>query len=287
MVLILTHRGLEPSRVDFFSEGSFEAFENQLKRGFGIEFDPNFSRDGIIVFHDSSLKRITKGKDERRFSDMKLEEIKKIRLEKGRIAELGEILQLIKKSKSQLNAMHLKGIYQNKENIDLILRALKEYGVIDKMLLFDVKPEFARYIKSINSKIKLALSVAHPYDIKRYDKFVGATLISIEDALKYKKEGLYDWAWLDEWDTLDENGKEKRLNTRENFDKLRKAGYKIATITPELHGTSPGLYGGESHRDARNKESLFRRIRELIELKPDAICTDYPEEVRDLALNKN
>jgi len=282
MVLVLTHRGLEPSKQDFFSEGSFEAFENQLKRGFGIEFDPNFAKDGIIVFHDSSLKRITKGKDERKFSGMKLEEIKNIRLEKGRIAELGEILRLIKKSKSELNAMHLKGIYQSKENIDLVISALKEYDVVDKVLIFDIKPEFARYIKSINKKIKLAPSIAHPYDIERYNEVVNGTLISIEDALKYKKEGLYEWAWLDEWDTLDENGKEKRLNTRENFDKLRKAGYKIATITPELHGTSPGLYGGESHKDAENKEVLFKRIREIIGLKPDAICTDYPEEVKDM-----
>ena len=282
MVLILTHRGLEPNKNDFFSEGSFEAFEDQLNRRFGIEFDPNFAKDGIIVFHDSSLKRITRGENERNFSEMKLAEIKGIGLEKGRIAELAEILQLIKKSKSKLNALHLKGIYQNGKNIDSIIKEIEKYGVIDKILLFDIKPEFAEYIKLKNDKIKLAPSVAHEYDIKRYNQFVGGTLISIEDTLKYKKENLYDWAWLDEWDTLDEKGGEKRLSTRENFDKLRKVGYKIATITPELHGTSPGLYGGESHKDAVNKDVLFKRIKELIELEPDAICTDYPEEVREM-----
>jgi glycerophosphoryl diester phosphodiesterase len=282
VVLILTHRGLEPNKNDFFSEGSFEAFEDQLNRRFGIEFDPNFAKDGIIVFHDSSLKRITRGENERNFSEMKLAEIKGIGLEKGRIAELAEILQLIKKSKSKLNALHLKGIYQNGKNIDSIIKEIEKYGVIDKILLFDIKPEFAEYIKLKNDKIKLAPSVAHEYDIKRYNQFVGGTLISIEDTLKYKKENLYDWAWLDEWDTLDEKGGEKRLSTRENFDKLRKVGYKIATITPELHGTSPGLYGGESHKDAVNKDVLFKRIKELIELEPDAICTDYPEEVREM-----
>lgn len=284
MTIILTHRGLEYEKKDFFSESSFEAFESQLSRGFGLEFDPNFAKDGVIVFHDSLLKRITKGKDERMTSEINLWEIKNIRLEKGRIATLGEVLGLIEKSKSELNALHLKGIYQNKENIDLIINALNEYDVTDKIILFDIKPEFAKYIKLINNKVKLAPSVAHEYDIRRYGGLVKGTLISIEDALKYREEKLYDWVWLDEWDTLDENGREKRLNTRENFDKLRRAGYKIATITPELHGTSPGLYGRESHKDAKNKETLFGRIKELIELKPDAICTDYPEEVRLLTI---
>lgn len=44
---IITHRGLEPDRPGFFSESSFEAFADQLARGFGgIEFDPNFTSDG-------------------------------------------------------------------------------------------------------------------------------------------------------------------------------------------------------------------------------------------------
>jgi len=59
---ILTHRGLEPSKPDFFPESSIEAFINQLHRGFGIEFDPNFVKDGIVINHDSNLKRITKEK---------------------------------------------------------------------------------------------------------------------------------------------------------------------------------------------------------------------------------
>ena len=51
-------------------------------------------------------------------------------------------------------------------------------------------------------------------------------------------------------------------------------------MTPELHGTSPGLLGGESHKHAANTEVLFERMREILSLEPDAICTDYPEEVK-------
>ena len=62
MTIIITHRGLEPSNPSFWPESSYEAFEDQLKRGFGIEFDPNFCKDGIVVSHDSTLKRITNDK---------------------------------------------------------------------------------------------------------------------------------------------------------------------------------------------------------------------------------
>ena len=67
-IIILTHRGLEPNRLDFYPESSYEAFENQIKRGFGIEFDPLFCKDGIIVSHDKNLARITNGLDNRNFS---------------------------------------------------------------------------------------------------------------------------------------------------------------------------------------------------------------------------
>ena len=66
------------------------------------------------------------------------------------------------------------------------------------------------------------------------------------------------------------------------YQSLKKAGYKIGLVTPEMHTTSPGLYGGESHPDAKDKETLFKRIKEIINLNPDAICTDNPEEVREI-----
>lgn len=287
-IIILTHRGLEPSNKNVYPESSFESFLDQIERGFGIEFDPNFCKDVIAVNHDSNLKRITDGLDSRNFFEVTEDEVKKIRYgkeKKGRIPLLDEILCLIENNKANLHAMHLKGKFQNKESVDLLLNAMKKYpDAIKKIVIFDIKPEIAKYIKSKNKEIKLAPSVAHEYDIKRYNSFVSGTLISVEDAIKYKKEGLYDWAWLDEWDTIDENGNEKKIYTKEVFDSLRNEGYKIALVTPELHGTSPGLLGGEAHKDAKNKEVLFDRIKEIISLNPDAVCTDYPEEVLEMTL---
>ena len=36
---IITHRGLDPSYQNYYLESSIEAFDNQLNRGFGLEFD--------------------------------------------------------------------------------------------------------------------------------------------------------------------------------------------------------------------------------------------------------
>jgi len=282
-MIILTHRGLEPSNTDFYPESSYEAFESQLARGFGIEFDANFAKDGIIIFHDANLRRVI-GEDKQLFSELSIEELKKIRFgnKKGRFATFEEVLDLIRKSNSKINALHLKGKYQNEKELNILIEKLNENkDILNKILIFDVIPEVAEHLKSKIKELHIAPSVAHDYDILRYNSCVNNTLISVENALKYKKQKLYDWVWLDEWDTNDKS-REKKFYTKENFEKLKKEGYQIALVTPELHGTSPGLYGGESHRDAQTKEMLFKRIKEIIELNPDAICTDYPEEARKL-----
>ncbi|MDE2025554.1 MAG: hypothetical protein KGJ07_03605 [Patescibacteria group bacterium] len=296
-MLVFTHRGLQPSTSNFFPESSLEAFRDQLSRGFGLEFDPNFVKDGIVVSHDATLKRITDGRDARDFHNVTVKEITALRYrtkngdgtptQEGRIPTFDELLELINKSKSKINALHLKGKFQDSVYLERLVSALSRYPhLINKLVIFDAKPETARYlhnhltplVNNDQTKIHIAPSVAHQYDIKRYNNAVLGTLISVEDALKYRQEGLYDWVWLDEWDLADENNGKKTLYNKAVFETLKHAGFKIALVTPELHGTSPGLLGGEAHEDAASKERLFERIQEIIDLKPDAICTDYPNE---------
>ena len=296
--LVITHRGLEPSRPHFYPESSYQSFQNHIERGFGIEFDPNFYKGGILVSHDQDLTRITNGKDTRKFSDVPLEEICNIVYgtnNNGRIALFHEILNLITQSKSELHALHLKGIHQTKEKIDVLLSEIKNFpGASQKILIFDVRPEFAIYIKQKMPSILLAPSLAHEYDISRYNHVVNGTLLSTNDAIRYKRQGIYDWVWLDEWDRYlpdggdpstrakHGTGQSKTLYNKENFELLRKNGFKIALVTPELHGTSPGLLAGESHQDALNHQTLKKRLQEIITLKPDAMCTDWPDLVKSM-----
>ncbi|MEM2954848.1 MAG: glycerophosphodiester phosphodiesterase family protein [Candidatus Nanoarchaeia archaeon] len=283
MVFVLSHRGLEPSNPNFLTEGTVDAFESHLSRGFGIEFDVNFTLDKIpIIFHDSNLKRITNGQDNSRVEDVPFLKLKKI--SKG-IPSLENILFLLKKYSPKIGAMHIRGSHQKEENLKCLIKIIERSCIdLSSLILFDLIPKSAKYLKSLNTEVVTAASVAHPFDIKRYSKFVNNTLISIDDVVRFYE--IYDWVWLDEWDTLDENGNDKKFYTRENFDRLRSAGYNISLVTPELHRTSPSLYGGESHEHAKDLETLFNRISEIISLEPDAICTDYPEEVRKLVISR-
>lgn len=276
MIQILTHRGLDPDKKNYFIESSLEAFNDQLKRGFGLEFDIRITKDKkIVVFHDKDLSRIDIENGDKKIEDLFEQEIITKKYNSCHIASLSAILELIKNS-SALCALHFKGELQTKENINLLLKYLDNFN-INNLIIFDVKRETSLYIKSKNNNIKLAPSVAHPYDIERFNRFVNETLISIDEAIRDKD--LYDWVWLDEWDRSDYNLGEKLLYKEENIKKFRDVGLKIAIVSPELHSTSPKLLGGEKHQDAEDIFKLEKRIKEIIKLEPDIICTDHPDKV--------
>jgi glycerophosphoryl diester phosphodiesterase len=278
-ISIITHRGLDFSMPDFFFESSYEAFSDQLQRGYGLEFDINFSRDDkIFIFHDQGLQRATNNKDSRLFQDILLREILDLRFNDHRLCSLEELLDMIGSKAESISALHLKSWFQEKKYLDNLLDQLKNHRMAaSKTIIFDVKTETAAYLKKKMPEIILAPSIAHPYDIQRFNQFTGGTLYTIGQTLENKN--FFDWAWLDEWDLTDQKGSSKKLYSQGVFDILQKAGIKIALVSPELHGTSPGLLGGESHPDAADPEALNKRIKEMIILGPDAICTDYPDNV--------
>lgn len=279
---IITHRGLDPSRPGYFAESSREAFADQLARGYGLEFDVRLTKDGeIVVIHDTTLKRMTGGKDEREVRELSLTDLLAMDFNGSHLASLTDLLSLIMREQAPdgVSALHLKHAFQEPSALEALLKALQTVDQ-SKFLLFDVKIETARYLKQSNPAPRLAPSVAHPYDIERFSGATGGTLYTLDEVLAHRD--LFDWVWLDEWDTRDAGGGKKRLYTEETFARARAAGLNIALVTPELHGTSPGLLGGEAHQDARDHETLMTRIREILALGPDAVCTDYPDEVRGM-----
>lgn len=279
---ILGHRGLEPSKSNFFSESSYAAFADQLRRGYGIEFDPAFLADGtIVVVHDSNLSRLTSGKDRRSVSELTRCDIEELKSKGHDIPFFSDILRLIVASGASLNALHLKSRLHQP---DLIKALIAEMGSVsgakDRILIFDVTRDAAEALKKLEPNLRLAPSVAHPFDIERYNSCVGGTLLSIEQVAAMRE--LFDWVWLDEWDRLDAAGGEKTFYSAQTFEVCRSLGLKIALVTPELHGTSPGLLAGEAHADASSYGRLMSRIAQIIALAPDAICTDYPDKTRSL-----
>lgn len=286
---IFTHRGLEPTKTSYYSESTLEAFADQLKRGFNLELDLNFTRDGIVLYHDATLARVTNGADTRALKDLSTKEACHALLPKGRLATFEQLMLAAKPYPDQMLAVHFKGATQTVENTERLFDHLKPYGgQLKQILLFDVTPTTAYSIQKHLPALQMAASVAHPYDIERYQSVAKGTLLCLEELLTHLP--LYAWAWLDEWDLAFRNPDGsiapagKKLYTRDVFEKVRRHGLKIALVTPELHGTSPGLLGGEAHADAKNRTALFARIAEILQLAPDAVCTDYHEEVRLLCM---
>jgi len=168
-MLVLTHRGLDPDLgADFPSESSFEAFTNHLSRGYGIEFDPCPVANGIVVSHDKTLGRLTKGADERQLATMTQEEVIQVPLPSGRLCTLDELLEEIAKAPAQVNALHLKGDRQTPEFLEALILCLKRHpSAIPKLMVFDVRRETAEYLRKSLPELALAPSVAHDYDIQR------------------------------------------------------------------------------------------------------------------------
>lgn len=282
MINIITHRGLDPSKDSYFAESSKEAFEDQLKRGYGLEFDVRRTKDNkLVVVHDSNLKRLTHGLDERSIADLLLVEILQMDFNGSHLASLNEVFNLITnlQAPDAISALHLKAASQERGTLDLLMDELSSVDV-SKIILFDVKIETARYLKGKMPNLKLVPSVAHPYDIQRYGQVTGNTLLYMEQVLAEKD--LFHGVWLDEWDRADTEKKTKIFYSAETFAAFRSAGLKIYLVTPELHSQSPGLIGGEAHEDAVDHSTLMHRIKQILALEPDGVCTDYPDEVYGL-----
>ncbi len=282
---ILTHRGLDTERNkngEYFTESSLEAFTDQLNRGFGLEFDIRITKDNkFVIIHDDNLFRSTNNTDPRQIIDLTLQELLEININGSHLISLSQLLDLIENiaAPNIISALHLKHTMQDVKYLDLLLKELQSRD-LSKFIVFDLLKETAIYLKTNLPDIRLAPSVAHTYDIERYNSAVGGTLWSLSEALNNSE--LFYAVWLDEWDTLDKDGSNKKFYNQETFNTCRSVGLKIFLITPELHSTSPGLLGGETHEDASNEEVLMNRVKEIIKLKPDGLCTDYPDQVKDL-----
>jgi glycerophosphoryl diester phosphodiesterase len=281
MTSLLTHRGLDPDRAPYFPESSREAFTDQLKRGFGLEFDVRIAQDGVpLVLHDETATRVSDGQNTRAIADILSENL--LRESWGaHTLTLREMVTLIvaEQKADVFSALHLKKTVQDSASLDSILENIALLPS-ERCIIFDVVPAVAALLHQKRSDLRFAASVAHPYDIKRYGAVTGHTLLTLEEAILHRS--LYTWVWLDEWDLEDANGTEKKLYTTEVFAAARAAGFGIALVTPELHSTSPALLGGEAHPDAGNPIRLQKRLKEITRLNPDAICTDHPDLVRSL-----
>jgi glycerophosphoryl diester phosphodiesterase len=277
---ILTHRGIDiplgtlPSHIT--GESSWEAFSAQVGAGFGLEFDIQPLRDGgFAVSHDSHLGRVSQGKLNIPLSKISRKSLYQMKLLGGRLCDLHELLSLLVEHSKGLSALHLKHNCQSNEVLALLVSHLQPYldMLVGRLILFDVVPSAAIRLKSALPNIEIAASVAHPFDIQRYNSIVGGTLLTVDEVIRQRS--IYSWAWLDEWDRLGPNGEQKSLVNPSTLERLHVHKFKVAAVSPELHATSPALLGGEVHEDGVSPVRLEARWKEWIGLGIDAMCTDH------------
>jgi len=273
---LVSHRGIDTGYCPF-EESTHEAFAYELEKGIGVEFDPNFTKDNqVIIFHDSTLSRTTSGKNKSEIVDLTLSEIGSETDKNNPICGFDSLLDLISRYPKTQNALHLKGKFQTEPYLRLLMDKLHGHD-LENILVFDVLPKTAKILRHEFPVLAIAPSVSHPFDIKRFNKYTGGTLVTIGEVLTHKD--VYSWVWLDEWDLKDESGEKDFINS-EVLAIFKDNGLKIGLVTPELHGTSPGFLGGESHEDAISQETLFDRISMIVKLAPEIVCTDYASKIK-------
>jgi glycerophosphoryl diester phosphodiesterase len=268
-MIIYSHRGIDLDRPTTLGENSLNAFRAAGESGYGIELDVQMTRDQILlVAHDATVEKWSQGKGQRRWNSLSLAEIIKLEAMFGPVARLSQVLSLAEEFRDLQLAIHLKGNVQTDPFLQIFVAEMKAHSHLhERILLFDLKKEAALALRGTLPGIGLAASVADAYDIQRFQKMAHGTLMTVEELAGLKT--LFNWAWMDEWDRLGPQEPAKTLYAPESVERLRKKGFKIAMISPELHKA-------EGHQDAASETALKRRWQELSNMRPDAICTDYP-----------
>lgn len=278
---ISSHRGIDLDDRDSPPESTRSSFEKRLREGYGIEFDLVELSDGeFVISHDLEVKQ----RDGTKISLPQLNraQIEQSNFEGEPFLGISECLELLQSHGSQLwHCLHLKARNQAPKAIEKFSAILQEFSsLLSHTIIFDLLPETAKSLRSQFPSAQLAYSLSLPSDISRFGKLTGNTLFPLETCISQSQ--ICNWSWLDEWDRKDE-ANEKNIHDPQNYSTLRTAGIKIALVTPELHRSSPAA-GFSAHEDA-SEPALSKRLKEIIALKPDLICTDYPSKCRGLIEN--
>lgn len=221
MCAILAHRGNVDGKVAA-AENRPPAIAAALSRGWGLEIDIRRSADGrFYVSHDAS----------------------------DHVDDLlaDEVFALIAGSPSAIVALNVKETGHE----DSLLAFLEQWGVVDRVFLFDmelIEPRpggMARRFRELHPHVQLAARVSDRGE-------------SVERALSIE---CATHIWLDEFDGP--------WCTGDVVHRLRAAGRTIYAVSPELHGFS--------------LDAARRRWRDFLTWGVDGICTDHAAALESFA----
>lgn len=156
------HRGLHSNKVNV-PENSMLAFKKAFEKGYGIEMDLHFLKDqSLVVFHDDSLKRMTKV--DRLIDSFDYDELKEIKLLKSEehIPLYTELLNSLPKGRPML--IEFKQSKQYKAMIDSFINVMKSSDAVFAIQSFD--PRVLHYFKKKAPNI-LRGQIAEAYQSKK------------------------------------------------------------------------------------------------------------------------
>lgn len=117
------HRGFH-EKDRSIPENTLKSFQEAIDRGFGIELDVRFSKDGIVyVFHDDDLKRMFSQK--KLFRSLDSKDIEKLSLQGEKIPRLKEALTLIQGQVPLI--IEIKPCENYRALIDDVMSLLQDY----------------------------------------------------------------------------------------------------------------------------------------------------------------
>ncbi|MDY0345215.1 MAG: glycerophosphodiester phosphodiesterase family protein [Bacilli bacterium] len=139
----LAHRGLYDNKYD---ENSLGAFKAAVERGYGIELDVHFTKDGTLaVVHDNDLTRVAKLS--RRVSEMTKEELANTSLvhSKERIPTLDEVLEVVDGKVPLLIEIKVDGSF-NERLPEAIMTLLDNYPDTNNIAIESFNPYAIRWL---------------------------------------------------------------------------------------------------------------------------------------------
>ncbi len=160
-LMIFAHRGAS----HIYPENTLPAFREAIRRGAnGLELDVHLTKDGYpVVVHDEHLNRTTTGKG--LVKNYTLKEIKELsagswfdsRYSHFKVPTLEEVFEKAQSYPVLLN-IEIKNVLIRYDNIEKeIIRLIKKYDFLQRVILSSFNPESIKLIHSIESRISTGL----------------------------------------------------------------------------------------------------------------------------------
>lgn len=228
----ISHRGLHDQET---LENTLLSFQKAIEFGYGIECDVQLAKDGVVVFHDQSLKRLAG--NALNVSDLTLKEIQSLPLHHGqKIPTLREALSLISGKVPFL--IEIKNLGEAGE---LEAHVLEELSRIDtaQTAIFSFNPKTLYWFKQHAPHIVRGQVASHEIEIK--DVFYKEALQNLVFNPITKPHFIaYDIRYLED-EVVQKARKEMPLltwtvRTKELLEKSKKYGDNIIFENREILG---------------------------------------------------